>query len=136
MKIRRIVGAVVYTDDEIFLMKSPKWGDYWMVPGGGIEKYETEEEALRREIREELGIEITNLHRLGEGVKPPSDDFYDSEMEFHYADYCAKALSTDVKPNEEISEWGWFTLEDAMKLNLLDITRNLLERYLKFRKDL
>lgn len=61
-------------------MSSPKWNGY-VVPGGKIEDGEAEEDALRREIREELGIEITDLHRVGEYKKPPGPDFADQAVE-------------------------------------------------------
>jgi 8-oxo-dGTP pyrophosphatase MutT (NUDIX family) len=38
---------------------------FYRPPGGGIDFGETSEEALRREIQEEMGIEIENTHRLG-----------------------------------------------------------------------
>lgn len=135
MPIKTVVGAVVYREDgKIFLMRSHKWHDFWLVPGGRIEKDETEEQALHREIMEELGIRIDDVHKLGSGTKPASKDFYIPEMEFHMTDYCARALSTKIIPNEEITEWKWFTIAEAMKLNLLDATRGLLERYAKYRK--
>ena len=61
MKIRKCVGAVIYNNEnKIFLMTSPKWKGY-IIPGGGIEGNESEEEALHREIKEELGIEISKI---------------------------------------------------------------------------
>jgi nucleoside triphosphatase len=36
----------------------------WGLPGGGLEKGERAEDGLRRDIREELGIEVRNLKRL------------------------------------------------------------------------
>ena len=129
MKVKKCVGAVIYDDlGRVFLMKSPKWEGF-LVPGGKIEAGETEEEALRREIREEMGIEITDLERVGEVIKPPSKDFKDPELTFHFIDFYAKAQSTQVKPNHEISEFGWYYLEEAFKLPLVDTARSFLERF-------
>ena len=63
MNIKKCVGVIIYNNkDEIFLMSSPKWKK-WLIPGGRIEEGETEEEALRREIKEEMNIELEKEQR-------------------------------------------------------------------------
>ena len=44
--------------------------DQWAFFGGGIEKNETPEQAVRREAKEELGIELKNIDFLGRYVAP------------------------------------------------------------------
>ena len=129
MKTKICVGPILYDDNnKIFLMESPKWNS-WVVPGGKVEYGESEEEALRREMREELGIEITDIVKVGEKIKKPSRDFKDDEMTFIFKDYFARACSTEVTPNEEISNYGWFSVEEALDLNLLDTTRKFVEQF-------
>ena len=133
MPIKNCVGAILYRDDyRIFLMTSPKWKGY-LIPGGRIEAGETEERALRREIREELGIEISDLVKMSESIKPTSPDFIDPTVEFHFKTYYARAASTEIKPNAEISSYGWYSLEEALRLPLLDSTRNVLKQFKKLR---
>ena len=52
----RVAGIAI--DDERVLLENYKEEDFWALPGGGINFLETAEEALRREMREELGVEI------------------------------------------------------------------------------
>lgn len=126
MKIKKCAGAVIYDSvGRIFLMTSPKWNKY-VVPGGRIEKGETDVEALRREMKEELGIEITDIVKINESIKEPSSDFKDPTLTFHYVSFSAKALQTNIVPNEEISGYGWYTVEEALKLPLLDSTESLI----------
>jgi len=129
MRVKRCVGAILYDDlNRIFLMTSPKWKK-WIIPGGEIESGESEEDALRREIWEELGIEISDLIKVGEKEKRAGSDFHDEELHFYFIDYFARAKSTEITPNEEISKYGWFSLDEALKLDLLDSTRELVEKF-------
>ena len=61
MKTVRVVAAVIREGDKIFATQRG-YGEYkdgWEFPGGKIEEGETPEEALKREILEELDTEIT-----------------------------------------------------------------------------
>ncbi|HUC89764.1 MAG TPA: NUDIX hydrolase [Patescibacteria group bacterium] len=61
---RDIVGAFIFSNDgHILLGKSRPGGvypDFLIVPGGGVELNESKLEALHREIKEELGLDISN----------------------------------------------------------------------------
>ena len=130
--IKHCVGAVIYSSEgKIFLMTSPKWKGY-IVPGGKIQDQETEEQALIREIKEEIGIEITNIKKVGEKIKPPSKDFKDEKLTIHFIDFFAKASSIEIKPNHDVLEYGWFEIDDALLLPLLDTTRNFVEQFKKY----
>jgi nucleoside triphosphatase len=63
-----VVGVVHNQQDDILLCKMPPkrgvFPDQWGLPGGGIEAGETIEVALRRELREEIGIEVTQIQPL------------------------------------------------------------------------
>lgn len=55
-----VVAAIIQKDDKIFATQRGygEWKDWWEFPGGKIKTGETPEEALKREIREELSTEI------------------------------------------------------------------------------
>jgi 8-oxo-dGTP pyrophosphatase MutT (NUDIX family) len=63
---RDIVSALIFSRDGTLLMgmKNPKDGgvyaDCWHIPGGGIDEAESQIDALKREILEEVGMDITN----------------------------------------------------------------------------
>lgn len=66
MKTIEVVAAVIQKDDKIFITRRG-YGEFinmWEFPGGKIEKKESKEEALHREIREELEIDIKYLQFL------------------------------------------------------------------------
>ena len=61
MKQIEVVAAIIRKDDKIFATQRGygDWKDWWEFPGGKMEAGETPEEALVREIREELSAEIS-----------------------------------------------------------------------------
>jgi 8-oxo-dGTP diphosphatase len=56
-----VVAAIICKEDQIFATQRGygEWKDWWEFPGGKMEAGETPEEALVREIREELSTEIS-----------------------------------------------------------------------------
>ena len=61
------VAAVMEKDGRILIQKRPAGGllaDLWEFPGGKVERGESFVQAVRREIREELGVEIEGVRRL------------------------------------------------------------------------
>lgn len=57
--MQKRVRAVIIKDNKILLIKRTKRDSiYWVIPGGAVEEGETNEEALRRECEEELGVDI------------------------------------------------------------------------------
>ena len=61
MKKIEVVAAIIKKGDQIFATQRGygDWKDWWEFPGGKMEPGETPEEALKREIREELDAEIS-----------------------------------------------------------------------------
>jgi len=85
------VRAIVIENGEIALMKRIKEGKtYYIVPGGGVEEGEDLSQALHREIKEELGIEISigKLFYKGEHEGPGD------EMQTHYFYLCKETGGT------------------------------------------
>lgn len=64
-QIERPVARVLLFDelDRVLLLfdPDPEWGGYWYPPGGRIEPGESPEEAARRELAEEIGLDVPDL---------------------------------------------------------------------------
>lgn len=66
MKIVRVVAAIIIEGNKVFATQRGygEFKDGWEFPGGKIEQNETPEEAIVREIKEELNVEIEVLNLL------------------------------------------------------------------------
>lgn len=69
-QIKVLVRAVIEKNGNILVCKR-KDKDYYFLPGGHIEFGESAENALKREIKEELNLEIINLNFRGNPVLSP-----------------------------------------------------------------
>jgi len=95
------VRGIVNYNDKIVLIHRIKTKDdgtvrdYYVTPGGKIEENESHEEALRREIKEELGIEI---EIKGLCLELDDRDYNDSFQYFYNCNYKAGELGTGDGP--------------------------------------
>ena len=66
MKTIEVVAAIIKKQDKIFITRRSygEFADRWEFPGGKIELGESREEALIREVKEELELDINNLEYL------------------------------------------------------------------------
>ena len=95
------VRGIVNYNDKIVLIHRIKTKDdgtvrdYYVTPGGKIEENESHEEALRREIKEELGIEIEITDLC---LELDDRDYNDSFQYFYNCNYKAGELGTGDGP--------------------------------------
>lgn len=115
-----VAALVTNEEGKILLVNSPWRG--WEYPGGLIEPGETFEEALRREVREESGVEIEITGFVGI-CKNVGKDIVNIDFTARYA---GGVLST----SEESTEVGWFTVEEAFSIITFPLTKKRLANML------
>lgn len=124
------VGALIFDPaGRLFLMRSHKWRDRYVVPGGHIELGERMEDALRREIKEETGLDVYDIEFLAFQEFIHDDDFW-KRRHFIFFDFCCRTDSVDVLLNEEAQSYVWATLKEAQNLPIEPYTRRVIETYL------
>lgn len=121
------VGAVIIRDNHILLVKrgsAPSYGK-WSVPGGHVELGETMEEALKREVLEETGIDI-NITRLAGAYDLIVRN--EKNIEYHYViiEFMAEALSDEIKAGSDALECRWVPLAEITKLDVTPTVMNCL----------
>lgn len=120
------VSAIIFNPEgKILLCKSHKWGDKYVIPGGHIELGEKLEEALKREIWEETGLDIYDIRLISLKESIYSDTFYDKKH-FIFIDYICKTDSSNVSLNHEAEEYEWADLDQIEYYDLGGFTRELL----------
>jgi nucleoside triphosphatase len=123
---RVIVVGVVQNDlGEYLICKMPKgrgvFPDQWGLPGGGIEESEMMETALRRELKEELGIEISDIKPLfftdGQYRKSFADGTQ-REVYMIFLIFSCKATNNDLVLAPEFSDYAWVRQEALTSYDL------------------
>lgn len=114
---------------EIILIKTHKWNGKYCVPGGHIEVGETIEQALKREAKEEMGLDVYEPKFLVLHEYLPDGSFHKSRH-FLFLNYLLKTDSTEVTLNDEAESFVWVKPKDALKLPLEHYTKKTIEEYL------
>ena len=127
------VGALIHDGQgKLLMIRTHKWSNFWGIPGGKIERGETGEQALAREIREETGLEISGIRFVMVQDCIDSPEFFRREH-FLLLNYLAQASSHDVILNDEAQEFAWVGAEEALAMELNSATKILLQRVINER---
>ncbi|MFD0382653.1 (deoxy)nucleoside triphosphate pyrophosphohydrolase [Streptomyces stramineus] len=115
---RVVVGGAVFDRGRLLAARRsapPELAGRWELPGGKVEPGESAEQALVRELREELGVEVRPLERIGGEwpLRPP----YVLQV------WTARLLSGEARPLQDHDELRWLTPERVDEVDWLDQDR-------------
>lgn len=124
-------AGIIVQDRKVIATRS-RGKDIFIQPGGKLEEGETEVQALIRELREELGVEVT------EGDVEKIDDYYaeaDGQVgkRLKLAAYLVRNYSGDIAPQSEVEEVRAFSSEVPSDVKLASIFEHDILPVLKAR---
>lgn len=121
MKTVRVVAAIIIRDGKVFATQRGygQWQGWWEFPGGKIEAGECPQEALVREIREELEAEI----QVGELIETVEWDY----PAFHLTMHCfvCSLVSESMHLNEH-EDSAWLTRDTLHSVKWLPADEGLI----------
>jgi ADP-ribose pyrophosphatase YjhB (NUDIX family) len=107
---------------------------WWSLPGGLVETGERLEDAVRREVLEETGLEIRPI-RVAEVFERVLRDGR-GRVEYHYVliDYLCKIVGGTLCPADDVSRAAWATRQTLGSYQITEGTQAVIERVWKRRK--
>ena len=114
--------GILLKNKRILLIKrsnyTTEFPGFWGLPGGRANSNETSEEAVAREVKEELGLNFKPSKLFAKGKHKDRDLYrylgnWDGEVKIQ---------------EEEIVDWGWFSYNEAIKLKLAFDYEKIIEK--------
>lgn len=122
----QVVAAIIIENGKLYTTQRGygEFKDGWEFPGGKMEMGETKEEALTRELREELELKV----EVGKLVKTIEYDY----PKFHLTMHCLLTKIKEGKPNLlEHEDARWVTKDEIDSVNWLPADLQVLEEVKK-----
>jgi mutator protein MutT len=117
----RVLACIITRDTRCLVGLRPahkRHGNLWEFPGGKVEPGESDLEAVRRELREELAVEATGIGRVAFSTRDPG-----SEFEIHF---LPVEIAGEPESIEHI-ELRWATPGELLQLPLAPSDRRFAE---------
>ena len=129
MKTIKVVAAIIIKDGQVFATQRGygEFKGWWEFPGGKMEPGESPQEALKREIREELDAEV-EVRELLETVEWDYPNFH---LTMHC--FICSLLSESLHLNEHEAA-TWLTYETLRSVKWLPADEILLDRIAEYLK--
>jgi 8-oxo-dGTP diphosphatase len=131
---RTATAIITYPPNQILLIKrsTPPFVGYWALPGGRLDPGETVEQTIMREVKEETGLDVTVVKKLGEYHEQGVQGGF--EYDYYPACFLVKVVGGEIKRQEsEIEEIKFFNL-NAVPAELAFEHAQMIKDYLTMKK--
>jgi len=130
---RTATAIIEFPPDRILLIKrnTPPFKGYWALPGGRAETHETVEQTIVREVKEETGLDVMVVRKIGEyheqGMQ--GGDPYD----YYPACFVVEVVGGEIQKQQgEIQDIQLFSIKDIPE-NLAFVHNQMVKDYLSTR---
>ena len=133
-RIRVRVCGLIIENEKVLLLNHKgmnKSGIFWALPGGGVEQFESIENALIREIKEEINVDVKSIAYLKttEFIKSPLhaiEIFFRVELEAK--NKINLGFDPELADNQQlIYAYKWFSFEEVQELGINHAQKFLIE---------
>lgn len=128
-------GIIIYQSKpsslpEVLLVKTHKWGHRYSMVGGKVRRGERLHEALRREVKEETGLQADIGNHIATFDQIKGSGYYRDYIHHMFVDYEVKVETKRVRLNDEAQDYIWAPAEQALaELNIEPNAKHTLELY-------
>ena len=124
--MKKTVGAIIEKNRKILLTKRnvEPFKGLWCLPGGHIEPGENAEDAVKREVREETGLDFRPVFFMKDIEEIPSLKWL-AEVSF----FTGTFIGDIKKDNAEVQETGWFKPKEIKNMEFAFNHKKILEKY-------
>jgi 8-oxo-dGTP diphosphatase len=109
-------AIIPFPQDKILLVKrnTVPFKGYWALPGGRMDSDETIEQTVVREVKEETGLDVEIVRKIGEYIEKGVKD--EVEYEYYPTSFLVKIVGGEIRKQEsEIQEIQIFSLKKLPK---------------------
>ncbi len=134
---KRVIAVALIRNHEgkLLILKMPKnrgvFPGKWGIVGGGIEEGELIDQALRREVREEVGLVIEDIEPFwffDDERERLSEDGTTESVYMIYLLFDCLVRSGEIRLNEEWEKYEWVSAEELTKYDLNEATRRTFRK--------
>ncbi len=127
-RVQTAVAGILKEEDRYFIVTSNRWHGKLALPGGKIERGESAFDAIRREMKEETGLDIIASDLVYVDGPLNSSEYVDPSVTFMLSVFrCYTSEAPEIVLNEEASAYEWLTAEELKKRDVAGWTKIALE---------
>jgi 8-oxo-dGTP diphosphatase len=114
---RVAVRALITSGNKMLAVKEVDGGDWWAIPGGGVDYGESLRECLLREINEEIGVSSSSVSSDFQIVHYTIGKIVNGVPRMNIF-FKVSVPEDEITKTDHVEKWEWFTQDEFMQLDM------------------